>query len=142
MKIYTDASFLISLYSPDANSAVAAQIMRTSAGERYVTVFGELEVVNAMQLRVFRKELSGPQVQSSLNDFEKDLRNGILLLRPLPEQVFERAGQLSRQTTARLGTRTADLLHVAAALELGAECLYSFDQQQRKLARAVGLKVS
>ena len=47
-----------------------------------------------------------------------------------------------RQTTARLGTRTADLLHVAAALELGAECLYSFDQQQRKLARAVGLKVS
>ena len=142
MKIYTDASFLLCLYSLDANSAVAAQIMRASAGERYVTFFGELEVVNAMQLRVFRKELSGPQVQSSLNDFEKDLRNGILLLRPLPEQVFERAGQLSRQTTARLGTRTADLLHVAAALELGAECLYSFDQQQRKLARAVGLKVS
>ena len=116
--------------------------MRASAGERYVTVFGELEVVNAMQLRVFRKELSGSQVQSSLTDFEKDLRNGILLLRPLPEQVFERAGQLSRQTTARLGTRTAGLLHVAAALELTVDCLYSFDQQQRKLARAVGLKVS
>ncbi len=142
MKIYADASFLISLYSPDANSAVADQIMRASAGERYVTVFGELEVVNAMQLRVFRKEISGSQVQSSLTDFEKDMRSGILLLRPLPEQVFERAGQLSRQTTARLGTRTADLLHIAAALELAADCLYSFDQQQRKLARAVGLKVS
>jgi predicted nucleic acid-binding protein len=142
LKIYADASFLISLYSPDANSAVAGQIMRASAGERYVTVFGELEVVNALQLRVFRKELSGSQVQSALTDFEKDLRNGILLLRPLPEQVFERAGQLSRQTTARLGTRTADLLHVAAALELAADCLYSFDQQQRKLARAVGLKTN
>lgn len=142
MKIYADASFLISLYSPDANSAVAGKIMRASAGERYVTVFGELEVVNALQLRVFRKELSGSQVQSALTDFEKDLRNGILLLRPLPEQVFERAGQLSRQTTARLGTRTADLLHVSAALELAADCLYSFDQQQRKLARAVGLKTN
>jgi predicted nucleic acid-binding protein len=142
LKIYADASFLISLYSLDANSAIAGQTMRASSGERYVTVFGELEVVSALHLRVFRKEISGSQVQSSLSDFERDMRDGILLLRPLPEQVFERAGQLSRQTTARLGTRTADLLHVAAALELAADHLYSFDQQQRKLARAVGLKVN
>jgi predicted nucleic acid-binding protein len=116
--------------------------MRASTGERYITVFGQLEVVNALELRVFRRELSTSQAQSSLNDFEKDMRDGILLLRPLPEQVFERACQLSRQTTGRLGTRTADLLHVAAALELDADYLYSFDQQQRKLARSVGLKLN
>ena len=58
------------------------------------------------------------------------MRDGIFLLRPLPEQVFERAGQLSGQTTSRPRTRTVDLLHVAVALELAAECLYSFDQQQ------------
>ena len=52
----------------------------------------------------------------------------------LPELVFERARELSRQSTARLGTRTADLLHVAAAWELEADYLYSFDEQQRKLA--------
>ncbi len=142
MKIYADASFLISLYSLDANSRIAGQTMRASSGEHYVTVFGELEVVNALHLRVFRKELSGSQVQSSLNDFEKDMRDGIFLLRSLPEQVFERAGQLSRATTARLGTHAADLLHVAAAVELAADYLYSFDQQQRKLARAIGLKVN
>jgi predicted nucleic acid-binding protein len=112
LKIYADASFLISLYSLDANSAAAGQTMRTSDGERYVTVFGELELVNALQLRVFRKKLSESQIQSSLGDFENDMRDGILLLRPLPEQVFEGAGELSRQTTPRLGTRTADLLHV------------------------------
>jgi predicted nucleic acid-binding protein len=142
LKIYADASFLISLYTLDANSAIAGQTMRASDGERYVTVFGELEVVNALQLRVFRKELSESQIKSSLADFEKDMRDGILLLRPLPDQVFERAGELSRQPTARLGTRTADLLHVAAALELSADYLYSFDQQQRRIARAVGLKVN
>jgi len=49
---------------------------------------------------------------------------------------------LSRQTTARLGTRTADLLHVATALELSADCLYTFDQQQRKLARTLHLKLN
>lgn len=142
MKIYADTSFLLALYSLDANSAPAAQTMRASTGEIYITVLGELEVVNAMWVRIFRKELSGPQARSSLRDFENDMRDGILLLRPLPEQVFERAAQLSRQTSARLGTRTADLLHVAAALELAAEYLYSFDQQQRKLARDVGLKVN
>ncbi len=42
----------------------------------------------------------------------------------------------------RIGTRTADLLHVAAALELGVDWLYSFDKQQRKLARAVRLKIN
>jgi predicted nucleic acid-binding protein len=56
--------------------------------------------------------------------------------------VFERARLLSRQTTAKLGTRTADLLHVAAALELGADYLYSFDLQQRKLAQTVRLKLN
>jgi len=142
LKIYADPSFLVSLYSPDVNSAAAARTMQASTGDRFVTTFGELEVVNALGLRVFRKEVSAAQAQSSLIDFEKDLRDGILQLRGLPEPVFERARQLSRQTTAKLGTRTADLVHVAAALELGVDCLYSFDQQQRKLAQTVRLKLN
>jgi hypothetical protein len=40
------------------------------------------------------------------------------------------------------GTRTADLLHVAAALELGVDWLYSFDLQQRKLAQTLRLKLN
>jgi predicted nucleic acid-binding protein len=140
--IYLDTSFLVSLYSSDVNFDTAVRVMQASKGDRLITPLGELEVVNALGLRVFRKEVSAAQAQSSLDDFEKDLRDGILQLRPLPEQVFERARQLSRQTTARLGTRTADLLHVAAALELGVDWLYSFDKQQRKLARAVRLKIN
>jgi predicted nucleic acid-binding protein len=140
--IYLDTSFLVSLYSSDVNSDTAVRVMQASKGDRLITPLGELEVVNALGLRVFRKEVSAAQAQSSLDDFENDLRDGILQLRPLPEQVFERARQLSRQTTARLGTRTADLLHVAAALELGVDWLYSFDRQQRKLARAVRLKIN
>lgn len=116
--------------------------MKSSKGDHYITVFGELEVANAMELRVFRKDLSASQAKSSLKDFERDLRDGVLLLRPISDQVFARARQLSQQTTARLGTRTADLLHVAAALDLGVDYLYSFDQQQRKLAQAVRLKLN
>jgi predicted nucleic acid-binding protein len=142
LKIYADSSFLVSLYSADINWPTATRAMQASTGECFVSTLGELEVVNAFGLRVFRKEVSAVQAQSSVIDFEKDLRDGILQLRGLSDSIIERARQLSRETTAKLGTRAADLLHVAAALELGADFLYSFDQQQRKLAQAVRLKLN
>ncbi|MGA7078927.1 MAG: type II toxin-antitoxin system VapC family toxin [Terriglobales bacterium] len=142
MKIYADSSFLVSLYSPDSNSAAASGTMESSSGECFVTTLGELEVVNAFGLRVFRKEVSAAQAHESLVDFEKDLRDGSLQLRGLSDPIFERAQQLSRKTTAKHGTRTADLLHVAAALELGVSYFYSFDQKQRKLAHSLHLKLN
>lgn len=142
MRTYVDTSFLISLYSLDANSAPAARTMRTSTGEHLVSTLCELEVANALQLRVFRKEVSPAQARSSAAAFEKDLRDGIFQLQPLTEQAFEKARQLSLENTARLGTRTADLLHVAAALDLRTDRLYTFDQQQRKLAQALRLKLN
>ncbi|MFZ1203577.1 MAG: type II toxin-antitoxin system VapC family toxin [Candidatus Acidiferrales bacterium] len=142
MKIYVDTSFLVSLYSLDANSAAAARAMQSSPADRLLTAFGELELFNALGLRLFRKEVTARQAKSSLKDFESDLRDGIFQLRVLPDSVFERALRLSRQTTPRLGTRSADVLHVAAALELGVDYLYSFDERQRKLARAVRLKLN
>ena len=142
MKVYADPSFIVSLYSPDANSVDAAHTMQASPANRFLTNFGELEVVNAMGLRVFRKEVSPAQAHSSLIEFEKDLRDGIFQIRELTDSILERAHQLSRQTTAKLGTRTADLLHVAAALELGADSLYTFDLHQRKLAQTLRLKLN
>jgi len=138
---YFDTSFLTSLYSPDSNSVAAAGAIATSGPARFITTFAELELVNALGLRTFRHEISPREAQTSLRQFDEDIRNGVFLVRPLSEQVFQRARDLSRQTTPKLGTRTADLLHVAAALELGAQILYSFDQQQRKLAKAVHLKI-
>ena len=142
MKVYADPSFIVSLYSPDANSTAAARTMQASSAERFVTTFGELEVINAMGLRVFRKEVSPAQAQASLIAFENDLRDGVFQLRGLPDSILERARQLSRQTTAKLGTRTADLLHVAAAIELSVDYLFTFDLHQRKLAQSIRLKLN
>lgn len=133
---------MVSLYAPDANSVAADEVMRSSVGNRFVTTFGELEVVNALALRVFRKQISAAQAAASMEAFENDLRGGVFRLRTLPDTAFEKARELSRQTTAKLGTRTVDLLHVAAAVVMEVDCLYSFDEQQRRLARAVRLKLN
>lgn len=140
--IYLDTSLLVSLYTPDANSAAASAAMQSAQETLLITPLVELEVVNALELRVFRKEISSPQAVASAADFAKDLRCKVYLLRTLPEAAYERAKHLSHNLTAKLGTRTADLLHVAAALELGATTVFSFDLQQRKMAEAAGLKLN
>jgi len=142
LKSYLDASFLVSLYAPDTNSAAALHTVESASAILFITALAEVELVNALELRVFRKEASHSQVKSSLRDFQQDLLLGIFKMTPFPESVFVRARQLSQQTSSRLGTRTADILNVAAALELGADAFYSFDKQQRKLAQAVGLKLN
>lgn len=142
MKIYIDTSFLVSLYSPDANSAAAAATMKASQGDHLIMTFAELELLNALQLRIFRKELSSAQVKAAHKAIETDLQNRVFQLTPLPERTFERARQISAQTTSRLGTRTADLVHIAAALELAVDSVYSFDNQQRALAHTLRLKLN
>lgn len=142
MRTYIDASFLVSLYSPDANSLLAVQITQSHRTNLLISSLSELEFFNALELRVFRKEISSTAAGLSRTKFERAIENNVFQLLPLPEQSFDRARQLSLQTTARLGTRTADILHVAAALELKADAFYTFDRQQRKLAQSVGLKVN
>ena len=60
----------------------------------------------------------------------------------MPEMSFETCVRLAQQHGTRLAPTTLDTLHVASALELGAERFWTFDERQRKLARAVGLKTA
>ena len=74
-----------------------------------------------------------------MGDLERNLRNGVFELRPFPENAFTRARTLAQILTPVTGVRSADLLHVAAALELGTNSLYSFDRKQRVAAQHIGL---
>src|ERR1035441_2162820 len=51
--------------------------MQASKGDRLITPLGELEVVNALGLRVFRKEVSAAQAQSSLDNLHQHYRHGV-----------------------------------------------------------------
>jgi predicted nucleic acid-binding protein len=140
--IYLDASVLVSLYCPDANSAPASKLMRLPRGAMAISALAELETVNAIGLRIFRKQMSAAQAAISLRSFETDLDSTVFQRHPLPEAAFRRARDLSRVNTPQSGIRTMDLLHVTAALELDADALYSFDLRQRDVARAAGLKLN
>lgn len=140
--IYLDTSFVASLYSVDASSAAAILAIRAAHSSLLMSSLTELETVNAIGLREFRSEISKLEAIESLRAFEEDLRKDKYVRSALPESAFERVHGLSLQSTARLGLRTADLLHVAAALEFGADSLFTFDLRQRKLCSEVRLTLN
>jgi len=138
---YADASFLVSLYSLDANSALAASILKRVQLPLPITPLGEFEFVNAISLRVFRKEISPAEAQTSLTLMADDVRNGVLSQKPFSSSTVDLARQLSLKYSTRLGTRALDVLHVASALTLRATTFLTFDLRQRKLALAAKLRV-
>ena len=142
MSDYADTGFLCSLYAPDAHTDRAITAMKRQSMPLAITWLHQLEFRNALRLRVFRREVAPKQRDSSLNLLLSDLADGILthVLPPLQEVMTE-AERLSASHSERLGTRSLDILHVAAALVLGCEAFLTFDTRQAKLARAAGMKV-
>ena len=141
MSAYADTSFLVSLYVLDANSTAASARMEKSKLPVLLTPFVELELGNALSLRVFRKELSSGRAKAARSLFTTDVENGVFAVRPLPATLFDRAKRLTRTRTPHLGSRTLDVLHVAAALLLQADTFFTFDRNQARLAKAEGLLV-
>ena len=141
MSVYADTSFIFSLYVLDANSGPAAARMADVSLPILISSLGELEFLNALYLRLFRKELGPAQVETARGMFEEDIHQGIFQLSSLTSLVFGRAALIAQRQTPKLGTRTLDVLHVASALILNASTFYTFDRSQRALAKHEGLTV-
>lgn len=71
----------------------------------------------------------------------EDLGNGVLSAQPLPVRFYADAEAISAAHTVKRGTRTLDVLHVAAATAIGARTFLSFDFRQRLLAEHCGFRV-
>ncbi len=140
MTSYADTSFVMSLYAPDVHSAAAAAEI-PSTGSWTLSELTSFELVNAIALRCFRGDYSQENMDRSLGDFRRDVASGLFIIDPFPPGIFERAAVLSREHTPLLGNRSLDILHVAAAILLGATAFYTFDLRQARLARAAGLSV-
>jgi predicted nucleic acid-binding protein len=139
LSTYADTSFLVSLYVFDDNSAKASALFADASFPLLLTPLLEAEIVNAFCLRIFRKESGERQIRRSLELFGKDVRAGVFELKSFSNDIFRQASQISSRRTAKAGTRTLDLLHVASAVFLQTEKFCTFDKKQADLARVEGL---
>ena len=142
MSVYADTGFVVSLYKTETTSVRAAKIMKRLQAPVWLTPLGELELHNACHLSVFRGEFDADVAALKQRLFQEDLNNGVFAIIPVPAAtLYPKAIALADRHSARLGTRSLDLMHVAAALIIQAATFLSFDERQRKAAKAEGLKI-
>ena len=142
MSSYADTGFLCSLYAPDAHTRRVVARMRRETLPLPFTWLHQLELRNALRLRVFRREITVVQREASLNMLLADLAAGVLAAAaPDLADVMTEAERLSAVHSEKLGTRSLDILHVAGALVLASPSFLTFDRRQAALARASGLKL-
>ena len=139
-EFYADPSALLKLYLNEPESRAMTAWRAKNAGPLPVTHHGR--VVNGIALAAHRRFISEAALAAALSALDDDFETGRYRQTDLLwRSALRRAGELSRQHTPALGTRSLDVLHVASALELGLRRFVTFDDRQQKLARAVGLKV-
>jgi hypothetical protein len=73
---------------------------------------------------------------------EADLASGFLVPTTVAAaDLHAKARELSDRYSPTVGTRSLDLLHVAAAMLLQADTFFSFDERQRQAAKGEGMAV-
>lgn len=141
-RIYVDPSTLRSLYLHDHRSRAFCAWRWRLRGSLAITRYGRAELVNAIALAAFRGDVTREVAEAATTDVEDDLVAGRLRLTDLTwRRALDTAADLSRRHTPSIGTRSLDVLHVAAALTLGMGVFVTYDGRQAKLATAVGLRV-
>lgn len=107
------------------------------------TPWHRLETRNAIRLAVFQGGIDSRQARLQLRQMETDLREESLIAHAQVDwiSVLREAERLGQTHNEKIGCRSGDLFHVAAAREWGAEIFLTFDERQKKMAKAAGLAV-
>ena len=139
MKIYADTSVLFSLYVTDANSPKADAWRQANPVPLDFTGFHRLELQNALGLAVFQQRLTPAESLAAWQE-SRILASGLLVAKPdLWEKVIREAESLAEHHTPAIGSRSLDILHVAAATVSGATDFCTLDTRQGTLAQLAGL---
>jgi len=139
---YVDPSALVKLYLHEAESRSMAAWRAKARSPVAVSLFGRVEVMNAIGLALARKFISRQVHQAALAALDDDFGQGRVVSADVSwREALRLAGDISRRHTPAFACRTLDILHVASAISLERRYFLTFDTRQRRLAQAVGLKV-
>jgi predicted nucleic acid-binding protein len=140
--IYIDTSVIVKLYFKEDYSREASDWLKANNEAIPLTKFHEIEFINAIQLKQFRNEIKQEESDNILSKLEEHEKRGIFF-RPLLDwsAVFNNAISISRKHTSVTGSRSLDILHVAAALTISTDRFLTLDEKQSNLAANAGLKI-
>ena len=144
MRAYADSSVLVSLYVPEPHrTEEAIAYMERHREALPFTPQHRLEVRNAIRSLVWSKRITTVDRTRAFREIESDLDAEVFLTHaPLDyTNTYRRAERIGSAHNESIGCRSADLFHVAAAIELGFKHFVSFDAKQLQIAKAAGFTI-
>jgi len=140
--IYLDTSALIKLYIKEAGSSLVQARVADQDEPLPVWELQEAELINALRLKVFWKDITRAQADKQISLFEERKRRGLYFFPDIRRADLLASFRQLSELTHQLGCRTMDILHVACAIQLATQLFVSFDARQRALAIQAGLTVA
>jgi predicted nucleic acid-binding protein len=133
--LYLDSSVLVAFYVPEATSAKADALIRSSTG-LLVSDLAEVEVFSVLGRKIRKNELPQLAAHRVASIFATHLAGGFFDRMPLEHSHFVQASSWLSSLSLRL--RTFDALHLAAAAAGGHE-LVTGDELLAKAAKSLQL---
>lgn len=130
------------MYIKDVNSLAALAFLRQNKSVLFLSNLTELEFFNAAERRFGRNQLSRAELEEAYASFEGDVANGVLQVLDIEPATWAKTKELILRYTAPLGCRTADIIHVAAAIVIRADRMLTFDIRQKELVRLLKLRTN
>jgi predicted nucleic acid-binding protein len=136
--IYPDTGCLVKFYYPEPDSS---QVVAAVGEEGLLyTLLHELEMVSALEGKIFRGEATKQQVELTLEHLRSDVSTGVLVELAIEwPAVFRLATLLAERHGAQTGARAIDTLHCAIAQHVDVPVFLTTDVRQIALAQALDL---
>jgi predicted nucleic acid-binding protein len=142
MKPFADASFIVAFCAKDQHSAKAKLWWKKHACPMFTSRMALFEAENTIRVMRVARKLTKAEEQRALNFLKRAQLEGFIELWEVPvRRLYPAARRLSQHHSQDKGYGAMDILHVASALDMRCDTLLSFDDTQRELAGAEGLKV-
>ena len=133
MKTFFDASAFVKRYVEE-NGSPRVDAICQAASELSLSVICVPEIISALNRRIREKHLSRPDYATIKKHLSDDVRDA---------EIINLTVEVIATSTALLESsplRAMDSLHVACALEWGAELFVSSDRRQITAAKKAGLQ--
>ncbi|MCW1883803.1 type II toxin-antitoxin system VapC family toxin [Luteolibacter flavescens] len=139
--LYLDTSALLKLYILEKGSEAVQRQVASQDLPLPIWEIQEAELINALRLKAFWKEITCEQAEVQIGLFQDRQRRGLYLFPEIHRSDLMKTFRFLSAETPRLGCRTMDIFHVACAVQVAATGFMTFDTRQRELALHAGLNV-
>ncbi|GEP42929.1 PIN domain-containing protein [Brevifollis gellanilyticus] len=142
MKHFADASFLISFCVRDKHRRKARECWEKLGTTMYTNRLAYFEAENAIRVLRVGRSITPEEELEGLEKLKRAVLEGFVEIRDVSiKRIHAEARRISLHNTNQRGFGAMDILHIASAKDMDCDALLSFDDAQRQLAKAEGLKV-